>query len=785
MFKSVQKKSALLVTITGISELEMNFLQFKVKQKFTNNEYTDLDNQNSSINSIKKIISTEKNLKDSTDSKNSSFKNEIFTISNTLTARTTFIACHSPSLSDKYINSMIYNIPAINIQGIYFLLEMTQEKHFTKQEIYNFLLKFKMKPLESLHFFVLQCGVMNKNVINYLELLGGIHSETLKIGIDFMIYNEKFDENNDNIDQSSMHEKIKSFEKYVFETKCFATKNNILCIPLEKVFLNDWSLFRRNGILFRRNELPTKCSISDNIEQKSPISDIESKNSNSLVFYSNIFQNKIFFISPSFNSILQSFLIKLIIQNGGIRTNKQNKNVDFCINEFISDDIIIHENKFITVTPNYIFYCVTYNSLLCPLNFLYARKKITQPLKNATFLFNKNVFNQNYKLDNHDITEERYLNFNSSLNNIIQNKENIIPENSFSKKLLKRKEKNKLIQFKNKLQAMGGIVKSHFDQTVTHIISNIHSGEQIKNIQYISLFWIDKCLNTLKLPLEKKFLQIEKKDFNYRIIKYDEPIIWIGGVGKNIRRNICDEMKKMGIKIFKCNKKEDNIGKSEIDSLDRISHLITGSLDLSEKLIIAILKGINVLKISNFYFKDSFIEDKNNTNLPIQTSKLRENDQDILLINKFIHKKLDSFKYTHADVHDKHRKVIDALIFWKNFRAKKGGAFSGWRVWIKFNLILVNNRNMNNSAQNTTTFDLNETTQIDQKEEKRLLSLINILKAGNAEIILIEKYCNSDDDEQSKKKNFSYTHILKGKNVNGKGVFYNWIFTYLFSCGKC
>ena len=390
----------------------------------------------------------------------------------------------------------------------------------------------------------------------------------------------------------------------------------------------------------------------------------------------------------------------MIIGNGGIRTSNY-KNVDFIICTVSQDEsskiqLSHFDENAVTVSPNFLFHSVENKILLHPSTFLLRNQFISKPLKDTTVLLRKNtVIGQNTP----------------------QNYEILL----------------------NKLKTMGARIKSRFDSSITHLITDIFDEQRDLPIKKVPFNWIDKCLKNLELS-EIKFIETKRsrnivnkmlgrsKSNASSSVNYDMKISEKSNVLRFCFSNTPQTLKTRITKHL-----EQYLGEMAVftEDIETCNFLILGQLKLNEKLIIAMIKGIQVIRASEYDLEQLLLSDSSN-------------EQD--LAHSQVSKLLT--KYEHVASSKKEAQIVDALNFWKKNVKTGRFIFKNWRILIR-------------TSENT-----NPEGSFNQQDAK-VKSLKKIIKAGGGEY-------------STKSENFSFTHIITDKKeVKNGEKSYEWLISYI------
>ncbi|KRH93742.1 rad-4 protein like [Pseudoloma neurophilia] len=743
-FRRNQSKSTLkLDDKENIAKVQNISINKEVVDKISNESSTFLESD-SSIQSLEIPALMNQNMKNSLNRifNESQDKNDNYffvqrtpiVIQKDISSETTYLACHKPNLSQKYIYCLYKHIPIINILALYDIVPKVGLKY---TELLLHLDLYKIEPLHGLTFF------MEKNdeeVANYLYFLGGIRVDTLSIATDLFISyrSNKKDFNLDRIQEHFEYEKL--------------PKTTVL-VDSTKVFENNWQIYQR-----KEQFLCLTAENHDVIDQRSDINDsiadtrdYSSVIGSSLISNSRVFANKLFFLSPQIPKIFHPALIKLIHDNGGIRTTRDVKNVDFRLKissftalEFKESEKEenldknssqktgtqgISKSSSTFLSLDYFFQSIKAQHALISNTFLLREVKIKRPLKEVTILIRIN------KVCN----RLRYEKLQLSNMNMQENQNN---DQTFG-------NENIYLEIVNKIHAMGARLKKKFDSSVTHIItenptlssfenlaqSDNNSTKKKLNVKpnciFVNLDWVNRCLRARTQVKNSLFWQKHSRNS----ISYENPI----ANNLNLKfPTVCFTNTPTTLK----NRLTEYLESYKIytTSIDQAQFLIVGNLTLCEKVLLAMVDNICILKAVDYQLDDYF-------DIPTEIIQAGQNpNQKFEQSPESIGKALSFYNFTAEDAQtDKQKKIIAAFYHWKDKKP-----FKNWRI-----LIVQESDSKNDSGK--------KNVQSSNKGELTLLLHKIIIKGGG-----LFSYTT---------KNFSYTHKIDLRS----GL--NWIVKHLLNCG--
>lgn len=260
----------------------------------------------------------------------------------------------------------------------------------------------------------------------------------------------------------------------------------------------------------------------------------------------NIFLGKVIYIDPNLDKLIFNFIKRLIIENDGIRVSMIDSNVDFIVTKHNNN---IKEDKYKLVYYQYVFDCVEYKAELMINPYLINNKPKKKILKNVVCCIEKTL-------------------------------------------------KHDSLILKNKLQALGCLIKEDEDITCTHFIIRDKRDFKIcgkKPYKIVSSEWIDQCLYTMKHEKEDKYLVKEStlglfsnsisrlpiKRIKASII--NEKIFQFTGLPSLLKNQAIEKLEKYNIKYIVSERYEN------------CTHLIMGNLSTSEKFLCSLSNGAWIL----------------------------------------------------------------------------------------------------------------------------------------------------------------------------------------------
>lgn len=260
----------------------------------------------------------------------------------------------------------------------------------------------------------------------------------------------------------------------------------------------------------------------------------------------NMFLGKVIYIDPTLDKSLFNHIKKLIIEYDGIRVSVIDSNVDFIVTKSNNS---LKEDKYKILHYQYIFDCVEYKAELMIKPYIIYNKLKKPVFKNVVCCLEKTL-------------------------------------------------KQDSLILKNKLKALGSLIKEEDDITCTHLI--IRDKREYKKCgkkpyKVVSSEWIDQCLYTMKHEKEDKYLvkELTLGLFSNTISKMPikkikasvivEKVFQFTGLPSLLKNQAIEKLEKYNIKYIISERYEN------------CTHLIMGNLSTSEKFLCSLSNGAWIL----------------------------------------------------------------------------------------------------------------------------------------------------------------------------------------------
>lgn len=674
----------IILTLSGITKSEFDIIEENLQFEHKNQSSSDKENEkaNHNLKFEESYEAADSHLK---SRESSLIPRGIFKISkspiyiqNDISNDTTFLVCHKPTLSEKHIFTLFKEIPIISICSLYDFNGFVQKLDSHRDLTANSSQHNKIDRFNTFFQYFLKYKMLPLSSITFFGPKSSILVENY-LKLLGAVKKESLVAGTD----LYITEELGFVATPMKEHEKFCEKFNVKVIKSSSVLKNKWDEY------LREQNVHFNFIQSQNCDKQKSAND-------------RLFENRIFFISPEIDQFYQSQFVKLIISNGGIRTSRY-KNVDFIICSGLSTEESQNNlselgESSLRISPSFLFHSIQNGILLHPSTFTLYNKSISLPLKDTTVLIKKNT---------------------------------VVGQNTLQ---------NMEICF-NKLKIMGARIKTRFDSSVTHIITDIFDEQNDLPIKKVPLNWVDKCLKNLEVA-ESKFIETKRTrnivnkmlgrsaSSNRSSVNYD-----MKTSDKIKTLSFCFSTTPQTLKTRITKHLEQYLGDlvSFTEDVEKCDFIILGQLKLNEKLIIAMIRRIQVIKASEYDLDQITIDESKNS--------ISERDSTIANVKRILK------QYKHTSTTKKEQQIIDSLNYWKNEKNVGTSVFKNWRVWIRA--------------------DLKPTDSNFTQQETKIKSLQKIIKAGGGESSLVAE-------------GFSFTHIVTDKNEmkNGEKSF-DWVLSYI------